>query len=249
MSALYVIVWIGYAFYYMNKGTTKDEAIVGLIAGLFYGAIWPVMIPLEVYSSITKKSVTPYVPPTEGEGFTIADLQKAREEVDKKDNSDSVEINNHRSTNSPIVTDSAKLNASKDELDLLDKYLTWCTKFNELSVADRYSGVNFSRHMLASAASGGIRPRDVPSASMADLQKIKSIFHPNDGVAPSEIVGHIIWQTFLFWKMRPKYTSNLIEANWQVLTDSFDYSEEEYIENQNLLRLYLSVESTLDLWK
>ena len=49
MSSLYVIVWIGYAFYYMNKGRNKDEAIVGLIAGLFYGAIWPVTIPYEIY--------------------------------------------------------------------------------------------------------------------------------------------------------------------------------------------------------
>ena len=55
MSTLYVIIWIGYAFYYMNKGRNKDEAIVGLIAGIFYGAIWPAVIPFEIYVALTKK--------------------------------------------------------------------------------------------------------------------------------------------------------------------------------------------------
>jgi hypothetical protein len=84
MSPLYVIVWIGYAFYYMNKGTTKDEAIVGLIAGLLYGAIWPVIIPFEIYWTLTKKPEIPYVPPKDGEGYTIADLQLSDEEFEKK---------------------------------------------------------------------------------------------------------------------------------------------------------------------
>lgn len=84
MSALYAIVWIGYAFYYMNKGSNKDEAIVGFIAGLFYGAIWPLTIPYEIYWTLTKPQEDACIPPKDGEGYTIADLQLSDEEFEKK---------------------------------------------------------------------------------------------------------------------------------------------------------------------
>ena len=52
MTTLYVLIWIGYAFYWISKGTNENEVFGQLVSGLLYGLAWPILIPIEIYSAL-----------------------------------------------------------------------------------------------------------------------------------------------------------------------------------------------------
>lgn len=56
MSTFYILVWIAYIFYVVSRARKEGESVALLFTGIFYGAIWPIMIPFHLYTYFSGKN-------------------------------------------------------------------------------------------------------------------------------------------------------------------------------------------------
>jgi hypothetical protein len=128
--------------------------------------------------------------------------------------------------NNQIIDNLAK-HASKNEKDLLTKYINLCKIFNRLSPNDRYEQVLINTNLLESCE---YRASEIPTLSEKNFRSVELIYKNKE--EDSLITPQIALITFFLWRnLGTKYSEGLIEANWQIICDSADHTRDEYLEN------------------